>query len=91
VPADQRAVSVLQFRPGNGEYVVTRYQLDTPAMNRVRALRRGGDARACTSDVEARTILADQQSQIGALLPRLPNERLVYRCENQSGARRPGP
>jgi V8-like Glu-specific endopeptidase len=83
VPADQRTVSVLQFRPGDGEYVVTRYQLEAPAMERVRAMRRGVDNRACTADVEARTILADQQREIAAMLPRLPNERLVYACQRE--------
>ncbi len=42
--------------------------------------------KACTADPEARTILADQQREIGAVLPRLPNERLVYACENQGPA-----
>jgi len=87
VPTDQPAVSVLEFRPGTGEYVVTRYLLDSAAMSRARALRRGVDVKACTADPEARTILADQQRDIGAILPRLPNERLVYACENRgSGA-----
>lgn len=91
VPADQRTVSVLQFRPGNGEYVVTRYQLEAAAMERVRAMRRDADLRACTADTEARAILADRQREIAALLPRLPNERLVYACETQRAApARPG-
>ena len=87
VPNDQPAVSVLEFRPGSGEYVVTRYQLDTATMDRVRGLRRDVEVKACTGDEEARTILADQQREIGAVLPHLPNERLVYACENQSGGR----
>jgi len=86
VPNDEQAVSVAQFRPGTGEYVVTRYLLDAAAMARVRALRRDVDVKSCTGDNEARTILADQQREIGAILPRMPNERLVYACENQSGA-----
>jgi V8-like Glu-specific endopeptidase len=89
VPADQRTVSVLQFRPGNGEYVVTRYQLEAAAMDRVRAMRRGVDNRACTADVEARTILADQQREIAAMLPRLPNERLVYSCAREGATPSP--
>jgi hypothetical protein len=88
VPADQRTVSVLQFRPGDGEYVVTRYQLEAAAMERVRAMRRGVDNRACTADVEARNILADQQREIAAMLPRLPNERLVYACAQENGPAR---
>jgi S1-C subfamily serine protease len=86
VPADQRTVSVLQFRPGNGEYVVTRYQLEAAAMERIRAMRRDADVRACTADTETRTILADRQREIAALLPQLPNERLVYACETQRAA-----
>lgn len=89
VPTDQPAVSVLEFRPGSGDYVVTRYQLDSAAMARARSLRRGVDVKACTADPEARTVLADQQRDIGAILPRLPNERLVYSCENQGAARPP--
>ena len=83
VPNGEQNVSVLEFRPGSGEYVITRYGLDADAMTRVRALRRGVDVKACTPDADARTILADQQRDIGAVLPRLPNERLVYSCEHQ--------
>ena len=86
VPNGEQNVSVLEFRPGNGEYVVTRYALDADTMARVRGLRRGVDVKACTPDADARTILADQQRDISAALPRLPNERLVYSCEHQGTA-----
>ena len=86
VPAGEQAVSVLEFKPSSGEYVVTRYLLDAQAMARVRQLRRDVDVKSCTADQEARTILADQQREIGAVLPRLPNERLVYRCRNAGSA-----
>jgi Trypsin-like peptidase domain len=86
VPNGEQAVSVLRFTPATGEYVVTRYLLDAGAMTRVRALRRDVDVKTCTPDAEARTILADQQRDINAILPRLPNERLVYACENQGAA-----
>ena len=85
VPAGEQAVSVAEFRPASGEYVVTRYLLGAETMARVRALRGDIDVKACTSDQEARTVLADQQREIGALLPRLPNERLVYRCRQEGG------
>ncbi|HYN45567.1 MAG TPA: serine protease [Allosphingosinicella sp.] len=91
VPNDEQAVSVAEFRPGTGEYVVTRYLLDGATMTRVRALRRDVDVKACTGDAEARTILADQQREIGAVLPNLPNERLVYRCEHQGAPAAPAP
>lgn len=83
VPAEEQAVSVLEFRPDAGEYVVTRYLLNSQAMERVRALRQGVEVKTCTADPEARTILADQLRDIGAILPRVPNERLVYGCRNQ--------
>ena len=86
VPQGEQAVSVLEFRPARGEYVVTRYLLDAAAMERVRALREEVDVKACTSDPEARTILADQLREIGAVLPELPNERLVYACRNAGAA-----
>jgi hypothetical protein len=90
VPNDEQAVSVAEFRPDSGEYVLTRYLLDGQTMARVRALRRDVEVKACTGDAEARTILADQQRDIGAILPRLPNERLVYACENQGAGPAPG-
>ncbi|HEV2866237.1 MAG TPA: serine protease [Allosphingosinicella sp.] len=86
VPENEQAVSVLEFKPDSGEYVVTRYLLDAAQMTQVRSLRRGVDVKSCTADNEARIVLADQQREIARLLPRLPNERLVYRCRHQGGA-----
>jgi hypothetical protein len=84
VPSEEEVVSVLEFRPSAGEYVVTRYMLNGPAMERVRTLRRDVDIKTCTNDPEARTVLADQLRDIRAILPRVPNERLVYTCMPQS-------
>lgn len=83
VPNGEQAVSVLRFTPATGEYVVTRYLLDADAMARIRALRRNVEVKACTAAADQRTILADQQRDIAAALPGLPNERLVYACEHQ--------
>jgi len=83
VPEAEQAVSVTEFRPTSGEYVVSRYQLSAADMARVRDLRRDVDIKTCTADNEARTILADQLREIGDVLPQLPNERLVYSCRNQ--------
>jgi hypothetical protein len=84
---EQPLVSVSEFRPATGEYVLTRYQLDNQTMDRVRAARRANEPASCRGDTEARTILADQQRDIAAMLPQLPNERLVYSCEHQRAAR----
>ncbi len=83
VPEGEQAVSVLEYRPASSEYVVTRYLLNSEAMGRVRTARRGVDVKTCTADAEARTLLANQLRDVQALLPRLPNERLVYRCEDR--------
>ena len=86
VPAEEQAVSVHEFRPTEGEYVVTRYLLNSQSMERVRGLRQGVEVKTCTADPEDRTILADQLRDISAILPRVPNERLVYSCVNQGAA-----
>ena len=83
-PTSEPAVSVLQFKPGTGEYVVTRYQLDADAMAQARTLRGGEETRSCAAGEEARTQLAARQRQIAELLPQLPNERLVYQCERDA-------
>ena len=86
VPEEEQAVTVAEFHPGEGEYVVNRYQLSAADMARIRQLRRDVDIKSCTADNEARTILADQLREIGDVLPELPNERLVYSCRNQAPA-----
>ena len=68
--------------------MLTRYQLDNQTMDRIRAAQRPNEPRACSANAEARTILADQQRDIAAMLPQLPNERLVYTCEHQAAAPR---
>jgi V8-like Glu-specific endopeptidase len=89
ISPEQPVVSVSEFRPSTGDYVLTRYQLDNPTMERIRAARRPNEPRACAADAETRTLLADQQRDIAAMLPQLPNERLVYSCENQRAQSRP--
>ena len=73
-------MSVLDYRPGTGEYVVTRYLMGADAMAKARALRRDVEIKACSTDREAVTILGDRQESIRETLPAVPNERLVYAC-----------
>ncbi len=80
VPESEQAVSVLEIRPDAKEYAVTRYLLGSEAMARVRALRRQVDVKACTADQESRILLADQLRSVSEILPRVPNEKLVYDC-----------
>lgn len=80
VPGGEATVSVLEYKPRQGEYVVTRYLMSAEAMAEARRLREGINIKACSADEEALAILGDRQDTIRATLPRLPNERLVYRC-----------
>ena len=71
VPNGEQNVSVLEFRPGNGEYVVTRYALDADTMTRIRALRRGvaskciagGDVSACRRKIERERNRVNEESR----------------------------
>lgn len=80
VPAEEQTVSVLDYKPSNGEYVVTHYLLGSEAMEKLRTLRRDVEIKACSADPEKVTILGDRQETIRQSLPRVPNERLVYSC-----------
>jgi S1-C subfamily serine protease len=80
VPNEDQTVTLTEFSPGNGEYVVTRYLLSADAMNAARQLRRRVEQKACTADLDIRARMADQQRDLVRTLPRQFNERLVYRC-----------
>ena len=80
VPNDEATVSVAEFRPGSGEYIVTRYLLSAADMKKVRDLRSQIELKTCTADESALALLSDRQAMIRSALPRLPNERLVYQC-----------
>lgn len=81
VPNAEQTVTVSEFDPGSGEYVVSRYLLSAPAMTEARRLRQRIEQKSCTADPEALAILADRQRDLAAALPRSPNEQLVYACE----------
>jgi len=80
VPEQEETVSILEIRPGAGEYVVNRYLLGEEAMTRARRLRRRVELKSCTTDQRRLADLAEGLQQIRRILPELPNERLVYRC-----------
>ena len=81
VPNQEQTVTVSEFDPANGQYVVSRYLLSARAMEEARRLRRRVEQKASTSDAEARARMADQQRDLVEALPQRPNERLVYACE----------
>ncbi|MFN3944530.1 MAG: S1C family serine protease [Allosphingosinicella sp.] len=81
VPNDEQAVAVLEVDPARREYVVSRYQLDARAMARARELRGRVTLSGCPADPALHEELRWAQREIADVLPRLPNERLVYRCD----------
>ena len=83
VPEDEATVSVTEFRPASGEYVVTRYLMSAEEMTKLRELRSQIELKSCTSDDGALARLEDRQAMIRSALPRLPNERLVYQCRKR--------
>ena len=79
VPNDEDAVSVNSFDPDRRTFRSERYLLPRSAMNEARAARAKYEAPKC-GDEGAATRLGDLQGEVLGLLPRQPNERLVYEC-----------
>lgn len=80
VPADEATISVAEFDPRTGRYVVDRYLMSAADMTKARELRSQVELKSCTGDEEATALLADRQDMIRSSLPDVPNERLVYQC-----------
>lgn len=86
VPDTEQTVSILSFDPATLGYTNTRYLLGEQAMAAARAARGSGPPALCTADAATRAALAARQSAIRAVLPPLPNEKLVYSCSAATGA-----
>jgi serine protease Do len=82
-PNDEEVVSVNRFDPERHEYRVERYLLGETAMDAARNERAAFVAPACGGGDEAARALGDRQAAILALLPSQPNERLVFKCQQQ--------
>jgi S1-C subfamily serine protease len=80
VPSGEQTISVLDYNPAKGEYVITHYLMGAEAMDKARELRRQVELKACSAEPEKVTILGDRQETIRQSLPQVPNERLVYQC-----------
>jgi hypothetical protein len=63
------------------EYVVTRYLLNENQMAEARGLRSQLNVKACSADPAQAERLDDLQSKIRSIMPKLPNERLVFKCD----------
>lgn len=86
VPTDEAAVSINSFDPATGTYKVDRFLLDADTTDQIRRVRSGIRGTGCTGNSTALEQLQQAHSEIRAILPAQPNERLVYSCKKVPGA-----
>ena len=83
VPNSEDAVSVNSFDPDRRIFRSERYLLPRSAMIEAREARGKYQAPQCGEEGAA-TRLGDLQGEVLGMLPKQPNERLVYRCETRN-------
>lgn len=76
----QATIDVRSFDPATGTYMIERYLPDAATIDQAREIRDRFPAGQCTRDPAALTQLAEMESELRAILPPRPNERLVYTC-----------
>lgn len=81
VPEEGNYITVSRFEPATGILRVQRWLPDSDTMAKARELLREQPVRGCRNDPEMLGRIASLQSNLSALLPAQPNERLVYRCQ----------
>ena len=81
IPDSGNFVTLSRFDPATGTLRVQRWLPDIDTMDKVRALAKDGPIRSCGEDGALQAKIASLQSNLAALLPAQPNERLVYHCQ----------
>jgi hypothetical protein len=81
VPTDHNFATVSRFDPATGTLRVQRWLPDIDTMEKARALLKTGPIKGCGSDAALLGRIATLQTELAALLPAQPNERLVYHCQ----------
>ncbi|HUD93396.1 serine protease [Sphingobium sp.] len=81
IPEDANYVSTSQFDPATGTLRVQRWLPDIDTMDKVRGLLKDKPAKGCGSDSDLLARIATLQSDMTALLPAQPNERIIYHCQ----------
>lgn len=89
VPADEASISIRTFDPAIGRYRADKYLVDAQTVEQARSLREKLGWSGCTVDPARLAALGHMQTEIKALLPSSPNERLTYQCTLQQAV--PGP
>ena len=81
IPDTGNFIAISRFDPATGILRVQRWLPDGDTMANARALLKDGPAQTCSSDSAFLTRIAALRSDVAALLPPQPNEKLVYRCQ----------
>jgi len=82
--ADDQTISVRRYDPQGRMLTIDRYLVDLGTMNQAQQARASFQAPACGSGAEAAQTLGQNEEAIRALLPKAPNEHLVYSCEPEA-------
>jgi hypothetical protein len=81
VPDDANYVMTSQFDPATGMLRVQRWLPDIDTMDKARALLKDKPIKGCGSESDLLSRIATLQTDVTALLPAQPNERIVYHCQ----------
>ena len=81
VPEEGNFITSSQFDPASGLLRVQRWLPDADTMAKARALTAEKPVRSCGGDADMLGRIAALQSDIAALVPAQPNERIVYHCQ----------
>lgn len=81
VSGSDQTISINRYDPKSRTFSIDRYLVDLSTLEAARKARAEFQAPACGAGEEAARDLGEAQEAIRALLPKLPNERLVFGCE----------
>lgn len=80
IPESGNFIALSRFDPATGTLRVQRWLPDGDTMDKARALLKDGPIKECGNNPDLLARIASLRSDLAALLPAQPNERLVYRC-----------
>jgi hypothetical protein len=85
VPDEGNYATLSRFDPATGTLRVERWLPDLDTMDKLRALVKDGagkpPVKGCGADAEHLSRIASIGTDMAALLPAQPNERLIYHCQ----------
>lgn len=77
---EEASIDIRSFDPQAGTYTIDRYLPDAATMEQAGEIRSRAPGGQCTKNAQSLTELATTEAELRSILPRRPNERLVYKC-----------